>query len=355
MKIWIQYIRMLSRSAASEISFPPQLLQLFFEDQELLAVEFAPDLCPEVLGEVEIKELRRFEGHASPVTSVCFSPDGRLALSGSKDHTLRLWEVACGRNLRRFKEHTDRVNSVCFSSNGRFTLSGNDDRTARLWEVYYPVKTKKEIHPYPILSRVKPVARLGMERKEAGELLISAGESMEKGSFQEAYRRLRERQSIPGYERDREGMALLNLCGVNGKARRIGLIGAWPLSTFEGHSAPVNSVCFSSDGLYTLSGSEDRTVRLWEVESGKELKQFVGHTREVKSVCFSPNGDYALSAGGDKTILLWEVESGRELKRFVGHTAPVNSVCFSPDSRYVLSGSEDHTVRLWEIDWDWEY
>ena len=73
--------------------------------------------------------------------------------------------------------------------------------------------------------------------------------------------------------------------------------------------------------------------------SGQELRCFEGHTDCVMSVCFSPDGRYALSGSNDKTLRLWEVASGKELRRFEGHTTDVNSVCFSPDGRYALSGS----------------
>ena len=124
---------------------------------------------------------------------------------------------------------------------------------------------------------------------------------------------------------------------------------------FEGHTNDVNSVSFSPDGQYILSGSNDNTIRLWEVVSGQEVKRFEGHTRSVNSVSFSPDGQYILSGGWDKTIRLWEIASGQEVKRFEGHTDNVSSVSFSPDGRYALSGSNDKTVRLWEFDWEWEF
>jgi WD40 repeat protein len=77
--------------------------------------------------------LRTFEGHTDWVESVCLSADGHYALSGSKDKTLKLWEVASGRCLRTFEGHTDNVSSVCLSADGRYALSGCHDKTLKLW------------------------------------------------------------------------------------------------------------------------------------------------------------------------------------------------------------------------------
>ena len=119
---------------------------------------------------------------------------------------------------------------------------------------------------------------------------------------------------------------------------------------FTGHTDDVYSVAFSPDGRYALSGSGDRTLRLWEVESGEQVRIFIGHTEDVNSVAFSPDGRYALSGSGDRTLRLWEVESGEQVRIFIGHTEDVNSVAFSPDGHYALSGSYDTTLRLWEVE-----
>ncbi|MGE0882135.1 MAG: TIR domain-containing protein [Blastocatellales bacterium] len=119
---------------------------------------------------------------------------------------------------------------------------------------------------------------------------------------------------------------------------------------FEGHSSRVWSVVWSSDGLRALSGSEDKTVRLWEVETGRCLRVFEGHTKSVECVALSSDGLHALSASWDKTVRLWEVETGRCLRVFEGHSNSVRSVTFSSDGLRALSGSDDNTVRLWEVE-----
>lgn len=121
------------------------------------------------------------------------------------------------------------------------------------------------------------------------------------------------------------------------------------LLRFRGQTGEVIGVTFSPDGYRALSGSGHRTVRLWEVESGYELRRFEGHAGSVHSVAFSPDGRRALSGGMDNTLRLWEVESGRELHCFRGHEGGVYSVAFSPNGRRALSGSQDKTVRLWGL------
>jgi WD40 repeat protein/serine/threonine protein kinase len=122
------------------------------------------------------------------------------------------------------------------------------------------------------------------------------------------------------------------------------------LRRFVGHKAVVTSVVFSPDGRLALSGSHDRTVRLWEVESGKEVRLFQGHTDRVEEVAISPDGRRALSGGHDETVRLWELESGRELRRFEGKGGLVRSVAFSPNGSRALSGSKDGIMRIWDLE-----
>ena len=90
------------------------------------------------------KEVRKFEGHTDNVYSVAFSPDGRYALSGSGDETMRLWDISTGKEVRTFEGHNDRVYSVSISPDGRYALSGSSDRTLRLWEFDWDWELPKE-------------------------------------------------------------------------------------------------------------------------------------------------------------------------------------------------------------------
>jgi WD40 repeat protein len=133
------------------------------------------------------------------------------------------------------------------------------------------------------------------------------------------------------------------------------------IRTFLGHTGLVNSVAFSPDGKRVLTGAglhgrpgsdsdEDNTAKLWDAETGQELRTFRGHTSNVYSVAFSPDGTLVLTGSEDSTAKLWDAETGQEIRTFRGHTRGVSSVAFSPDGTRVLTGSEDRTARIWQLE-----
>jgi WD40 repeat protein len=117
----------------------------------------------------------------------------------------------------------------------------------------------------------------------------------------------------------------------------------------KGHSQGVWSVAFSSDGKTLASGSEDSTVRLWEVASGAESRVLKGHSQRVLSMAFSSDGKTLASGSSDSTVRLWEVTSGAESRVLKGHSQRVLSVAFSSDGKTLASGSTDGTIRLWSV------
>ena len=222
------------------------------------------------------REVRKFEGHkqflfVTSVTSVCFSPDGRYVLTGSRDDTARLWVAESGQEVRRFEGHMHKVNSVCFSPDGRYVLTGSGsvdgiiysksaDNTARLWDEASGLELRRfEGHTWSVTS---------VCFSPDGRYVLS-------GSFDKVAHLWDE---------------------ASGQEVR----------QFVGHAAPVNTVCFSPDGQYVLTGSIDKTARLWDAESGQEVRRFEGHTKAVYSVCFPPDSRYVLI--GSDEAWLWELD-----------------------------------------------
>ena len=109
------------------------------------------------------------------------------------------------------------------------------------------------------------------------------------------------------------------------------------------------AVSFSPDGTRLASAAEDRTIRLWEVSTGRNLTTLEGHGGAVRSVAFAPDGASLASGADDHAIRLWDVSTGRSIATLAGHKGAVRSVSFSPDGASLVSGSEDETVRLWDV------
>lgn len=116
-----------------------------------------------------------------------------------------------------------------------------------------------------------------------------------------------------------------------------------------GHTTYIGSIAFDPKGKIFASGSSDRTIKLWDVETGKELRTLTGHTSAVFSVAFSADGKTLASGDADGPIKLWNVATGTELRTFSGHTDSVHAVTFSADGKTLASVSDDATVKLWDI------
>jgi len=118
---------------------------------------------------------------------------------------------------------------------------------------------------------------------------------------------------------------------------------------FAGHLADVDSIEFHPNSNYIATGSTDRTVWLWDVQTGGCVRIFTGHKGAVHTLTFSPDGRYLASAGVDKLVIVWDISSGDFLATLCGHTDTVYSLAFSRNATILASGGKDNMVKLWDV------
>ena len=296
-------------------------------------------------------------GHTDLITSVAFSPDGQYVLSGSVDKTMKLWEVATGREIRAFKGHESTVESVAFSPDGKFALSGSFDRTIRLWEV----ATGREIRTFKSHKNdcysiaFSPDGKYVLSGGTMKLWEVATGREIRafKGHTQWIYSETFHTQWIYSVAFSPDGKyaasgsrdQMMKLWEVTTGREIRTFTFAEPIFTWPDCEV---TVAFSPDGKYVLFGLGDK-MKLWEVATGREIRAFVGHAKGVFSASFSPDGKYILSGSLDHIMKLWEVATGREIRSFIGHAKGVSSIAFNPDGKYAVSGSRDHTMKLWEV------
>lgn len=122
-----------------------------------------------------------------------------------------------------------------------------------------------------------------------------------------------------------------------------------PIRSFTGHSDYVITVNFSPDGRYAISGGRDKSARVWDVTTGKELHRFM-HKGAVWAVAISGDSRRALTGTSSNEMALWDLENGQKIREFTGHTRAVRCLRFSPNGKRAASGSYDKKLRLWEVE-----
>jgi WD40 repeat protein len=120
------------------------------------------------------------------------------------------------------------------------------------------------------------------------------------------------------------------------------------IRTFEGHTDSVRAVAITSDGRCAVSGSDDRRLRVWNLESGQALRTLKGHASELRAVAVTPDGRGAISAS-NRTLRLWDLENGQSGHTLRGHTDWIRAVVVTPDGRCAVSASDDGTLRVWDL------
>jgi predicted nucleic acid-binding Zn-ribbon protein/outer membrane protein assembly factor BamB len=316
-------------------------------------------VVPSKLPRKSFKCVKTLTGHASAVTCLAISSDGKLLASGCYKN-IKLWDLETGELLHTLAMHSEAmaVSSIAISPDGETLACANAD--IEIWSL----RTRQQIRTLETACWASAVAI-----SPDGKILVSGGEDPvdETGSIE--IWDLQKGEILQDLYPDAVYAVAISadgkiLASAGSKARaestenkeEAGLIQVRRLDTREllhalvETSGKVSSVAVSPDGQVLASGCQDGSVKLWDLKTGQVQRILLGHSLAVNCVAISADGNVLASGSGDKTVRLWNAHTGELLQTLADHAERVAAVAFSPDGKTLVSGSQDETVKVcrWE-------
>jgi RNA polymerase sigma factor (sigma-70 family) len=303
-------------------------------------------------------------GHASFVCAARSSPDGRTVVTAGGDRTVRVWDAATGRERRRLEGHTDEIRDVAFMPDGRRLASAAADGTVRLWDL----ASGKEV-------RRMDAGLTGGQRRLVYALAVSPdGRKLASGDYfgdcahvwETATGKELHRIPHPGgvmclaFSPDGRTLATgdhlsrTEFAGAPASSTTV-YLRLWDVNSgrqvrsIAAHDYWIHALAYSPDGRLLATVAGDKYLRVWDTATGHKAWQTEGDKRGNTAVAFSPDGKTLAWGEFGGAVRLWEVATQRERRRFVGHPAAVHSLAFSPDGRMLVSSSMDTTAVAWDV------
>ncbi|MCF6211585.1 MAG: TIR domain-containing protein [Gammaproteobacteria bacterium] len=282
-----------------------------------------------------------YEGSRS--STLAISPDGQYLATASSKNTARIWETTGWQEVHRLR-HQGRVRAVAFSSDGQTLATGSEDGTARLWSVSSGEERFKMVN-------MKVVEDLAFS-PDGGRLASAGFDGYARiWNVADGQELQRIKHPVSKVERVLFSPSGRQLATLDEKdiARLWDAESAEELATIG--QGKVVDIAFSPENKYlatALDSFGDRSARLWDVATMKEVARLEHDGGALESVTFSPDGKYLASTGQDDTARLWALPDGDEVFH-VRHQDRVITAVFSADSAYLVTGSQDGSARVWTV------
>jgi len=301
-------------------------------------------------------EILTMHGHEGKVRSVAFLGDDRRIVSGGDDGTVRLWDARAGNSLASVElDGGPGVTTVIATADGQNVFIGDRRGGVHVWDLgprASLLSRDRSQRPVTALATAQDGSRLLVVYSFADsdpatlEIYRLAGTSVEIQTT------LRFPPTVKPTSVDLAPDGRLAVLGGGepafGAAYLVELDGELDYREIAlGHTNAVRQVRFTPDSRAIMTASEDRTARLWDVETGELLRTFRGHGRGLKAAALAPNGRSLATASYDLTLRLWNVATGSETQRLIAHTQQISSIAFSHDGRVMVTASWDGTLQLW--------
>jgi WD40 repeat protein len=297
------------------------------------------------------REAAVLQGHTGPVKGLAFAPDGKQLVTVDRDGAVIQWELpeqGPPRRLRVLRDRSGEVTSISYSSQGNFFATGGKDEAVRLWDP----KTGSVVHVF----RGLPGEVMSVAFSPSGNYLIAGSGPGVRQACVMVWEIATRTEKHKHYGLSDRVLAVavsskgqVAAAGTDGKVRIWDEKNSSEAITFRADTQVVYALAFSPDGQKLASGGSDGRVRLWNSTGGKESLHLEGHPY-TECVCFQPHGKILASAGNDGSIKLWDTDTGRLLNTLKGHAGPVRALAFGADGKVLASAGDDHTVRLWDLD-----
>ena len=316
--------------------------------------------------------IRTLEGHSDVINSVGITADGKKAVSGGNDKTIRVWDLETGES-QTLEGHSGDSNSVWISPNKRRIVSVSDDLTIRVWDLenrFFRLRREKRataiedvsITPDGFTAVSCGNGALQLWNLDNGTCLTTLL-LQDEACFLESVLKFSVSLDMgvepKGILENRDYFTTASV-SADGKlavsGTRYAGLSVWDLERgqlirqFYGHTDTVTSVALSAHGKIMASASMDNSLRVWNVENGLSIPENRAHNYQVESVCLANDGGNAVSVSYDGYFNVWDIESGDAISSFQGHENEVNALCITPDDKKIVSGDSDGSVKVWKLD-----